>query len=139
MMFPSEFRSSDRLSVHVYAADSVDMTPLPNDVRLGITASRCSARFVKVARPSTKWQGGYAACPRVTSPVWLRPKGGGLETMTSERPHHRHTDDARADDAPPSDGVTDEVRRDSAGAETTEDQAESASPGADSDADAASA
>ncbi|WP_191906778.1 hypothetical protein [Microbacterium lushaniae] len=35
----------------------------------------------------------------------------------SDTTHGRHDDDARADDAPPTDAVTDEVRADAASAE----------------------
>ena len=35
----------------------------------------------------------------------------------SDITHDRHDDDARADDAPPTDAVTDEVREDAASAE----------------------
>jgi len=34
--------------------------------------------------------------------------------MSTPEPHATHSEDARADDAPPTDGVTDEVREDSA-------------------------
>ena len=37
--------------------------------------------------------------------------------MSNPEPHATHAEDARADDAPPTDGVTDEVREDSAQAE----------------------
>lgn len=34
--------------------------------------------------------------------------------MSTPAPHSHHSDDATADDAPPTDGITDEVRSDSA-------------------------
>ena len=37
--------------------------------------------------------------------------------MSNPEPHATHSEDARADDAPPTDGVTDEVREASAEAE----------------------
>lgn len=37
--------------------------------------------------------------------------------MSDPTPHERHADDARADEAPPTDAVTDEVREDAADAE----------------------
>ena len=36
----------------------------------------------------------------------------------NEKPHARHADDARADDGPPTDAMTDEVREDAAKAES---------------------
>jgi hypothetical protein len=38
--------------------------------------------------------------------------------MSDATPHGHHSDDARADDAPPTDAVTDEVRQDAAQAES---------------------
>lgn len=37
--------------------------------------------------------------------------------MDDREPHTRHSDDARADEAPPTDAVTDEVRESAAAAE----------------------
>ena len=37
--------------------------------------------------------------------------------MNDRAPHHRHSDDARADDGLPTDAVTDEVREDAAQAD----------------------
>ncbi|GAB3602886.1 hypothetical protein [Microbacterium aureliae] len=36
--------------------------------------------------------------------------------MSDPTPHSRHSDDARSDDSPPTDAVTDEVRADAADA-----------------------
>ena len=51
--------------------------------------------------------------------------------MTDPEPHTRHADDASADDGPPTDAFTDDVRADAATAEDANDAA-SAPPGADS-------
>jgi len=37
---------------------------------------------------------------------------GRIDPMSDRAPHQHHSDDARADDALPTDGVTDEVRAD---------------------------
>lgn len=44
----------------------------------------------------------------------------------SDQIHDRHDDDARADDAPPTDAVSDEVREDAASAEDHADSGENA-------------
>jgi hypothetical protein len=49
--------------------------------------------------------------------------------MSDTTPHSRHSDDARPDDGPPTDALTDEVREDAAEAGTNP------GPGTDADPD----
>lgn len=53
--------------------------------------------------------------------------------MNDRAPHHRHSDDARADDDLPTDAVTDEVREDAAQSEVDAATDGSEAPDAASD------
>lgn len=52
--------------------------------------------------------------------------------MSDPTPHASHSEDARADDAPPTDAVSDEVSEDAATAESDADTPAEAGPASDS-------